>query len=89
MSSGATSIPDMVCIVGFASTEDAVKYETAMIEFVNSQLEAQGMDIRFESLADYMAYFDEMGINIPVVYEMRGKCFVYATGSGAADAFGE
>lgn len=52
MSSGATSIPDMVCIVGFASTEDAVKYETAMIEFVNSQLEAQGMDIRFESLAD-------------------------------------
>ncbi len=89
MLGGATSIPDMVCIVGFASIEDAEKYETAMVELVNSQLEAQGMDIRFESLADYMAYFGETGINLPMVYEMRGDCFVYATGSGAEDAFGE
>ena len=89
MSGGATSIPDMICIVGFASIEDAEKYETAMVELVNSQLEAQGMDISFESLADYMAYFGEVGISLPMVYEMRGDCFVYATGSGADDAFGE
>ena len=88
MSGGATSIPDQVCIVGLASIEDAEKYETAMVELVNSQLEAQGMDISFESLADFMAYVGEIGINF-VVYEMRGDCFVYAMGSGADDAFGE
>lgn len=86
---GATAIPDMICIVCFASEEDAMTYEQVMVDMVNEQFAAQGTDIRFDSLDAYLAYFRENDIPLPVVYEMRGNCFVYSTGTGAADAFGE
>lgn len=85
---GAASI-DMACIVCFASEEDAAKYEKVMVDMINKQLASQGVDISFDSLAELMEYYNEMGISVSMTYEMRGNYFVYAMGSGASDAFGE